>query len=216
MGNGERVVPPAGGVQIAQHYSLHLDTRALYMTVQDAIRSRRSIKQFTDRPISREEISSLLELAALAPNHRLTEPLRFLVLGPAARRRYGEILGSRKAKKVEDPVAAQALIDKVAAAEEAVPALIAVSVTVSENPEIREEDYATAMMAVQNLMLGAVAMGLGTHLRSGAVMDDPRTRELMGIGEGERIVALVQLGEPASVPDLKPRKSAEEVTRWLE
>src|SRR5690606_34208625 len=185
------------------------------MTVQDAIRLRRSIKEFTPRPVAREEIEALLELAALAPNHRLTDPLRFHVLGPAARRRYGEILGSRKAKKIDDPAAAQAVIDKVAAAEEAIPALIAVSMVLSDNAEVREEDYATAMMAVQNLMLGAVAMGLGSHLRSGAVMDDVRTHALVGIGEGERIVALVQVGEPASVPEAKPRKSAGELTSWL-
>lgn len=186
------------------------------MTVQDAIRLRRSIKEFTPRPVTREEVEALLELAALAPNHRLTDPVRFHVLGPAARRGYGEILGSRKAKKIDDPVAAQAVIDKVAAAEEAIPALIAVSMVLSDNAEVREEDYATAMIAVQNLMLGAVATGLGSHLRSGAVMDDVRTRELVGIGEGERIVALVQLGEPASVPEAKPRKSAAELTSWVE
>jgi nitroreductase len=186
------------------------------MDVRDAILNRRSIKQFTDRPISREEIAALLELAATAPNHRLTDPLRFHVLGPAARHAYGAILGARKARKLEDPVAAQALIDKVAASEAAVPAFIAVSVAVNENPEIREEDYATAMMAVQNLMLGSVAMGLGSHLKSGAVMDDPRTRELLGIGEQERVVALVQLGEPAAVPEPKARKAAAEVTNYME
>jgi nitroreductase len=87
--------------------------------------------------------------------------------------------------------------------------------TLVENTEIREEDYAIAMMAVQNLMLAAVDLGLGTHMRSGAVMDDPRTREALGVPEGERIVAMVQLGEPASVPDAKPRKSLDEVTTWL-
>jgi nitroreductase len=186
------------------------------MDLRTAIQGRRSIKEFTARAVSRDEIAQLLDLAATAPNHRLTNPLRFHVLGPAARRAYGEILGSRKAKKVEDPAAARAMIDKVAAAEAALPAMIAVSVALNDNPEIREEDYATAMMAVQNLLLGAVAIGLGTHLRSGAVMEDPRTRELLGIGEGERVVALVQLGQPAAVPEPKARKSAAEVTRWLE
>ena len=65
------------------------------------------------------------------------------------------------------------------------------------------------------LLLLAVDMGLGTHLRSGAVMDDPRTREAMGVPEGERIVAMVQLGEPAVVPDAKPRKTLDDVTTWL-
>jgi nitroreductase len=185
------------------------------MDVRTAIANRRSIKQFTDRAITREEIAQLLDAALLAPNHRLTNPVRFRVLGPAARHAYGTVLGMRKAKKLEDPVAAQAMIDKTAASEAAAPATIFVSTVLDENPEIREEDYATAFMAVQNLMLAAVEMGLGTHMRSGAVMDDPRTREALGVPEGERIVAMLQLGEPAVVPDAKARKPVDEVTTWL-
>jgi nitroreductase len=177
------------------------------MDVRTAIANRRSIKQFTDRAVTREEIGQLLDAAIQVPNHRLTQPVRFLVLGPAARHAYGAVLGARKAKKLEDPVAA--------AGEAAAPATIFVSMTLDENPEIREEDYASAMMAVQNLMLAAVDLGLGTHMRSGAVMDDPRTREALGVPEGERIVAMVQLGEPANTPDAKPRKSLDEVTTWL-
>ncbi len=186
------------------------------MDVKEAIRNRRSIKQFTDRPVRPEEITALLELADTAPNHRLTRPVRFHVLGPAARAAYGSILGARKAKKLEDPAAAEALIAKVSAQEAAIPALVFVSVRLDENPEIREEDYATAMMAVQNLMLGAVGMGLGSHLKSGAVMGDPRTRELLGLADGERLVAMVQLGEPAAVPEAKAGRPVTEATRWLD
>jgi len=185
------------------------------MDLRTAILNRRSIKEFTPRAVTRDEVDALLQLASTAPNHRLTNPLRFHVLGPVARRAYGEILGARKAKKVEDPAAAQAMIDKVAAGEAAVPMVIGVSVALHDNPEIREEDYATAMMAVQNILLGAVAMGLGSHLRSGAVMDDPRTRALLRLGEAERLVGLVQLGEPAAIPEAKPRKPPSEVTHWL-
>ena len=184
------------------------------MDLFDAIRSRRSTKQFTGRPIAREEIARLLDAAAQAPNHRMTQPWRFYVLGPEARRAYGAVLGARKAKKVEDPEAARAVAEKVAAQEAAMPAEIAVSMTLDANPEIREEDYAAAMMAVQNLLLAACALGLGTHLKTGAVMDDPRARSAVGVPDGERIVALIQLGEPAAVPDAKPRRAAAEVTTW--
>lgn len=185
------------------------------MNVLDAIASRRSIKEFTSREVSREEVLRLLDAASLAPNHRMTQPVRFRVLGPESRRAYGEVLGMRKAKKVDDPGAAQAIVDKVSAAEAAVPVTIAVSMTLDDNPEIREEDYATALMAVQNLMLAAVELGLGSHLKSGAVMEDPRTREVIGVPDGERIVAIVHVGEPAGVPDAKPRRAVDEVTRWL-
>jgi len=149
--------------------------------VREAIRTRRSIKHFTDRPVERAAVETLLELAALAPNHRLTEPLRFRVLGPETRRAYGAVLGARKAKRVEDPEAARLVQEKVAAAEEAIPVTIAVSITLDENPEIREEDYAATFMAIENLCLAAAAMGLGTHVKSGGVMDDPRARSAVGV-----------------------------------
>ena len=185
------------------------------MNILDAIHGRRSVRQFTDRAIARDEIEPLLEAAVAAPNHRLTQPWRFYVLGPVARRAYGATLGSRKAKKLEDPVAAQALIDKVAATEAALPAMLAVSMVVNENAETREEDYAATMMAIQNFMLAAHAAGLGTHVKTGAVMDDPRTRAAVGVPDGERIIATIQLGEPAAVAEAKPRRGASEVTTWL-
>jgi nitroreductase len=185
------------------------------MDLFEAIRNRRSIRQFTDRAVSREQIERILDAATAAPNHRLTQPWRFYVLGPEARKAYGETLGARKAKKIEDPVAARALIDKVAATEMALPAMIAVSMTLDENAEVREEDYAATMMAAQNLMLAAHADGLGTHLRTGAVMDDPRTRSALGVPAGERIIATIQLGEPAATPEAKARRPVSEVTTWL-
>jgi nitroreductase len=185
------------------------------MDALEALRTRRSIKQFTSRPVSHEEIERLLDVAVLAPNHRMTQPWRFRVLGPEARRAYGEALGARKAKKVEDPEAARAVAKKVADAEAKLPAMIAVSTTLDENPEIREEDYASAMMVVENLCLAAHATGLGTHIKTGAVMDDPRARAAVGVPQGERIVAIIQLGEPAEVPAAKPRRRAAEVTTWV-
>ena len=182
------------------------------MSILETICARRSIKTFTDRRISREEIESLLEAAVQAPNHRMTEPWRFYVLGPEARRGYGAALGARKAKKVEDPEAAQAVIDKVAGSHEALPLMIAVSVTIDDNPEICEEDYAAAFMGVQNLSLVACEMGLGIHIKTGAVMDDPRARAAVGVPDGERIVATLHMGEPADTPEPKARKSAAELT----
>src|SRR5512133_4220426 len=119
------------------------------MQTSDAIRDRRSIRRFTDRTPTREEIESIIAAASLAPNHRLTQPWRFYVLGPEARHAYGLALGDRKAKKIADPAAATAMRETVAAEHRALPLMIAVAVVDNENPEIREEDFAAAMMAVQ-------------------------------------------------------------------
>lgn len=185
------------------------------MDIFEAIEARRSIKAYTDRPVSREAIEQLLSMAVLAPNHRMTEPWRFYVLGPEARAAYGAALGARKAKRVEDPDAAQAVVDKVTASHRDLPAMLAVSTVQDDNPEIREEDFAAAYMAIENLCLAAAAMGLGTHVKTGAVMDDPRARAAVGVPDGERIVATISLGEPAEVPTPKDRRSAAEFTTWV-
>lgn len=185
------------------------------MSIHDAIVERRSIKAFTDRPVPREAIERLLEAAVQAPNHRMTEPWRFYVLGPDSREAYGAALGGRKAKRVEDASDAQAVITKVATTHRDLPAMLAVATTLDDNPEIREEDYAATYMAIQNLCLAACAEGLGTHVKSGAVMDDPNARAAVGVGEGERIVATISLGEPAAIPEPKKRASATDLTTWV-
>lgn len=186
------------------------------MDVLEAIRRRRSIKRFAERPVPRTEIELLLECAVQAPNHRLTQPWRFVVLGPAAREAYGRVLGGRKARRVEDAAAAAGVVEKVAREHAALPAMIVVAVRLDEGPEVREEDYAAAMMAVENLALAAVARGLGTHVKTGAVMDDPGARRAAGVAGEERIVAVVNLGEPAEVPAPKERLPAAALTRWLD
>jgi nitroreductase len=186
------------------------------MQVADAIRERRSIKRFADTPISREQIDALLSVVVLAPNHRLTEPWRFYVLGPEARAAYGRVVGERKAKRITDPAAAQAAVEKVTAEHRALPAMIAVTIALNPDPAIVEEDHAAAMMGLENLSLLAVAMGLGTHLKTGAVMADPAARAAVGVGDDERIVATVNVGVPAETPAPKPRASATSRTTWVD
>lgn len=185
------------------------------MSLQDAILNRRSIKRFTGTEVTRDQIEELIRAAVHAPNHKLTQPWRFYVLGPEARRAYGAALGSRKAKKAADPAAAREIVDKVAEEHRSLPAMLAVAMTLAETPEVREEDFAATFMAIQNLALAAHAMGLGTHIKTGAVMDDPAARAAVGVPDGERIVATVHLGEPADQPPIRPRFEPSQVITWV-
>lgn len=185
-------------------------------SVLDAIRERRSIKVFMARPVEGEAVEALLGAAVLAPNHRMTEPWSFLVLGDVAKRAYSEILADRKARAVEDAEAAEAVRERVLRGHAGVPCMIAVVMTLDEDPEIREEDYAACYMAVQNMSLAAVELGLGTQIKSGAVMDDPALREALGVDAERRLVCIVFVGEPAELPEAKERVPARERTRWLD
>jgi nitroreductase len=137
-------------------------------------------------------------------------------MGSEARRRFGLALGERKARKLEDVEAANAVRQRTSDEYHGLPAMIAVSMTVHENPEIREEDYAAVMMAIENILLAAVTLGLGTHVRTGAVLDDPAARAAIGAREGERVVATVSVGVPAELPPVKARQNAAAMTTWTD
>ena len=92
--------------------------------------------------------------------------------------------------------------------------MIAVAVVQSDEPETAKEDYAAAMMALLNLSLAALDLGLGTHIKTGGVMDDAAARSAAGVRDSEKIVAIVNVGTPADVPPPKRRTPAAELTTW--
>jgi nitroreductase len=180
-----------------------------------AIRNRRSQKRFTDRPVPDSDIKALIEAAVLAPNHKMTQPWGFAVLGPRARRRYAEIKAADRVKGEADSNVAAEKRGKIIDEISAIPAVIVVTQKLDSNPARAEEDYAAVFMGIQNMMLLATSMGLGSKVNTGGIMLDPQLRQLVGAQNDERIVAIVHLGEPAEEMPPKSRVPAADKTRWL-
>lgn len=183
-------------------------------SVLQAIRARRSQKTFMDHPISEDDIRTLLEAAVHAPNHKMTQPWSFAVLGKLAKKRYGEIKAQLRVA-TEDPVTAEEKRAKMIADTAAVPVVIAVMQKLEGDAHRKREDYAAVFMAVQNILLVATSMGLGSKVHTGDVMNAPAMRELVKTEENEQIVALIHIGEPAEEMKPKPRIPAAERTRWI-
>jgi nitroreductase len=182
----------------------------------DLVRRRRSVKAFTRTPVSRETLLSLLEAAVWAPNHKLTEPWRFYVLGAETKERFADLRRRLRAGKAPDPDApeVQKALRRVYEDTLATPMLVAVSCAVSDDPVRRDEDYAATAMAVQNLLLAACSRGLGTYLRTGAILEHPETRALLKVPDDHRLFGVISIGEPADIPQ-KRRTPAHEKTTWL-
>ena len=109
------------------------------MKVDEAIRTRRTHKVYRPDPVPREQLDQLFELARWAPNHHLTNPWRFRVLGPR----------SLEALK-------QAHLEGAAKLDRA-PTLVACSVVQTGDEAQDEEDVAAAACAVYAIMLAAHA-----------------------------------------------------------
>ena len=98
------------------------------------------------------------------------------------------------------------------------PTVIYVTALTDPNPEMDQENYGAACIAVQHLSLMAHAAGLGTSWSSGAVAASAEVRALVGAGDGERMVGLIRLGYPDPAAPPKPGKRAPGTARtvWLD
>ncbi len=189
------------------------------MDVLEAIHTRRTIKAYRPDPVPRELIEQVLEAAVWAPNHRLTEPWEFVVLQGAALERLAALRREQTAAglRAEGRLSPEQI---ARTAEEgyqkalAAPVTVAVLMREHPDPAIREEDYAATAAAIQNLMLAARGLGLGAFWSTNRVIGYAPARNLLGAGEGVRVVGLVQLGYPAQ-ERRGSRAPAGARTRWL-
>jgi nitroreductase len=176
------------------------------------IRSRRSIAAYKPDPLPDGLIESLLETAVYTPNHRLTEPWRFIHLTGDAVQRYAAIRremalpGLAKLSEVEREKAADATYHKFAQ----VPLHLVVALTPNRNPEIAEEDYAACAALIQNLLLLAWEQGIGSAWKT--FKNDPRLRTLVGLQSEEKVVGIVQFGYPAAIPTSERQPARERIT----
>jgi len=167
--------------------------------VETAILLRRTHKRYGAEPVDEATLVELLELARHAPNHKLTNPWRFRVLGPATRARIEELAGENEAAKLRRA-----------------PTLVLATAVCSDDPVLAEEDVLATGCAVYAILLAATGRGLASYWRTPAVFSEQAVRELLGLEERERVVALVHLGPPAGEPPAKERLPVADVLLRLD
>jgi nitroreductase len=149
------------------------------MDLEEAIRGRRTHKVYAPEPVDRRTLDELLELARWAPNHNLTNPWRFRVVGPDALARLKEAAGSEAAPKLDRA-----------------PTLVVASVVQSGDPAQDEEDVCAAACAAYIVLLAAHGRGLAGYWRTPAVLRTDEGRAAAGVGDDERVLGLLHLGRP--------------------
>ncbi|WEG14443.1 nitroreductase [Pullulanibacillus sp. KACC 23026] len=188
------------------------------MKLLDGIKSRKSIGKVKPDPVEKEKIEAMLTLATYAPNHKMTEPWRFVVLTGEGRKVLGDAYRDIAYEKAESLSIEQLMSIETAQQGKArrAPVIIGVAVSFRSEDEIeRMEDRAATHAAIQNMLLGAHGMGLGAIWRSGEPMYHTRMKDAFGLGGNEEMVGLIYVGYAELEPELKPRKSFSECTTWI-
>ncbi len=162
----------------------------------ERIRGRRSTNQFLKQKVSRKLIREAVELARWAPNHHLTEPWQFYVLGEQAIAESIELIRDNAARKKD-----AAFGDFKAASAREIPGWLVVTCKKSDDEFLQREDYAACCCAIQNLMLYLSEAGVATKWTTGEITRDARFHRILGSDpDANFIVALIWYGYPKILP----------------
>jgi nitroreductase len=168
------------------------------MEVREAIRTRRTHKAFGSEPVARAVLDELLELARWAPNHHLTNPWRFRVVGPRALARLKAAAGPEAAAKLDRA-----------------PTLVAATMIRAQDPHQDQEDLCASACAVYAVLLDAHGRGLAGYWRTPGVLRTPEGLEALDIPSRERFIGLIHLGWPRQERDAPPRLPPPEYVSYL-
>jgi nitroreductase len=167
------------------------------MTVMQAIRARKSVRSYLDKPVEDEKLNLILEAARLAPSARNLQEWRFVVVrAPETKKKFAEIASTQ-----EHLFEAAAVIVACAETDERVMRCGQMCYPID------------VAIALDHMALSAVELGLGTCWIGG--FDSQVVKQILGIPEKVRVVELMCLGYPADPsPVEKSRLSIEQIVRY--
>jgi len=162
----------------------------------EVLRGRRTIELFLQTPVPEQLVREAIETATWAPNHHVTEPWRFYLLGKESQEQCldlcRDIAAAKKGKK-----AADFKRDSWSAK----PGWLVVTCNRSNDDITQKEDYAACSVAVQNFMLHMWKAGIGSKWTSGDITRDERFLDIIGVdGDAAFVVGLIWYGYPKLTP----------------
>lgn len=188
--------------------------------VLDAIHQRRNTREFNDVPVSESDLEKIIEAATWAPNHRNTEPWRFIVLSKDGnmRKKVAQIVHDWTYENVKNPNAERRVNNSAEAQQEILdsPAFMYVYSVQGRNEEVTQENYAATACAIQNLMLAAHSLGIGVGWSTGKPCL-ANVGTAIGAEPDWDVVAALYIGYPADEQNTQSeakRASVDEVTIW--
>jgi len=172
----------------------------------EVLRGRRTIELFLQTEVPRTLVNEAIEAATWAPNHHVTEPWHFYVLGEETKERCldlcREIVTAKNGEKAGD-FKRQSWSEK--------PGWLLVTCQHSDDEFLQKEDYAACCAAVQNLILYLWKAGVGSKWTTGDITRDTRFFDIVGIDETQAfVVGLIWYGYPKMTPT-QSRKNLKEI-----
>lgn len=181
------------------------------METNACIRTRRSIRRYEPRPISKETIEEIVAQAACAPSWKNTQVARYTVITDRA---------------LIEKIASECVLgfEHNAGILRGCAALAVQSVVCKRSGYDRDGSFSTskgthwesfdAGIAAQTFCLAAWERGIGTCILG--VFDESKTAAAMGLPETESVACMIPMGYPAEEPAMPRRKEVADLLRYIE
>ncbi|MFJ7726791.1 nitroreductase [Neobacillus sp. NPDC097160] len=160
------------------------------MKTIELIKSRRTIKKFRPELVDENLVKTWLDAAAMAPNHRMTEPWEIIFIGPKTRGKLNHKTNFGNA-----------------------PTLLAVLSRHGATKVETEENFAATACFIQNFNLAAWSEGVGTFWSSIGITE--QNRVLLEVPDHYDLLGVLAIGYPEMIPDPKPRTPIENKLKFL-
>ena len=159
-------------------------------TFQAVLLSRRTVDEFDQTPVTDDVLRRAVECAIAAPNRSMSEPWRFIQVGPETVRKFAE-LKTQLQLQMETQDGQVSTLDWTT-----IPGWCVITTKITpEDPEVELEDFKSTCCAVQNLMLSMWSEGIGTKWTSGPVQKTQEFADLCGVDTSkERVAGIVWFG----------------------
>lgn len=179
------------------------------MEALDCIKTRRSVRKFTDAPVTKEEIEQIVAAAAYAPSWKNTQIARYIVVTDAEKKRN---------------LAETCMLDFAYNQKTALhaPALVVVTMLIARSGYERDGSFSTSQgthwqsfdagIASQTFCLAAHAQGLGTVIMG--IFDENKVAEVLDVPVGQQVAAILAIGHPAEEPVCPKRKDVDTLVSY--
>jgi nitroreductase len=215
------------------------ETYSLIDATVKLIQDRRSIRDYSDEPVSEEDLKMILEAARQAPSGENAQPWRFIIVkDEATRKKLGTIARGGSGRRFTAEYVTKQMHERFATMEDeekkkkifekltsgSVSAFLAeapVNIVVCGKKDVWDMPYDTSA-SIENMLLMATALGLGACWVIAPcidIRDEERLKELLGVPEEFKIVSIIAVGHPTRYPKQRPRMEMHELVyaeRWDE
>jgi nitroreductase len=215
------------------------ETYSLVDATMKVIQDRRSIRDYTDEPVSDQDLDMILEAARQAPSGENAQPWRFIIVKDVeTRKRLGALAGGGSGRRftaefvtkkmqerfsgLQDEAKKRAVFEKLTSGR--VSAFVAdapVNIVVCGKKDVWDLPYDTSA-AIENMLLMVTALGLGACWVIAPcidIRDEERVKALLGMPEGFKVISIVSVGHPTRPHRPRPRIPIEDLVfleKWGE